>query len=720
ASKELIKANFALQGIMKFNETYHTPSGFWKYTYSDNRINIPYKDYSYPVKEEEPGFRHNLPAGSLYIQCGKIVKFEKRLELRLLIHGKSPTVPKPLDVTKIITANIETLIVNKRTHLSWIAEWYSINNDGSNRGSVFKFTDYGNDSTNMLKAFWGDILKNCQGCIIYFHNWAGYDAFHSLKALVLLGEELGLTIQPMLHNGKVISLKVCELNKVILKVKDSILLCPSSLGSLAKSFKVKCLKGHSPHYFNPMEHGYPKLDYVRPVPAYEFFEPKQTSLAKYQEIIGFQEQFALSPLANCIILGLAFKTWKAHQVPTYKLQVPDLLQTYDPLFQEAYFGGIVDIYKPRVVNEYYYDVNSLYPTTMLRPLPVDNPVLLSLTISEFLNSQFFGFVKAIVQASSNLSIGFLSLCHQGKLLCPGGTFSELFFSEKLRFAISHGYELVSIEFAYRFNRHDNVFTSLIQQLNSIKVEAQAQGKPALRSLAIMLRNSLYGCFEMHPHINRVVLADPDQARVIASAFPIIFTIPFTNGYELIEFEPMPVYYSDTDSIITDAHLPASMIHDDNLGKLKLEHKIKEEFFIAPKLYWLECSDDKEGSYTVSRSYGYRDQLSWKQAEFLYQYFDMKLNIIGKFSKQSKVLDNNEDTVDTQPLVFNQELVKPIEPAPSNFKDISASSVRLPQGPSKVNLNPRRQINSVTPKKASLWAISPEEGSLMLQQEEASS
>jgi hypothetical protein len=44
---------------------------------------------------------------------------------------------------------------------------------------------------------------------------------------------------------------------------------------------------------------------------------------------------------------------------------------------------------------------------------------------------------------------------------------------------------------------------------------------------------------MHPHTNKVLLANPEQSKLIPSAFPITRTIPFTNGYKVIEFTPLP-------------------------------------------------------------------------------------------------------------------------------------------------------------------------------------
>jgi hypothetical protein len=47
-----------------------------------------------------------------------------------------------------------------------------------------------------------------------------------------------------------------------------------------------------------------------------------------------------------------------------------------------------------------------------------------------------------------------------------------------------------------------------------------------------------------------------------------------------------IYYSDTDSIVTDIKLPENMIHSSDIGKLKLEHNIKSGIFISGKLYTL--------------------------------------------------------------------------------------------------------------------------------------
>lgn len=89
-------------------------------------------------------------------------------------------------------------------------------------------------------------------------------------------------------------------------------------------------------------------------------------------------------------------------------------------------------------------------------------------------------------------IGLLPLKVKGRLLCPGGTFTGLFFSEELRFALANGYKLLSINLAYSFQKGFNAFKDLINQLNSMKIEAQLNNQPTIRNIAKLLLNSMFG------------------------------------------------------------------------------------------------------------------------------------------------------------------------------------------------------------------------------------
>lgn len=51
-----------------------------------------------------------------------------------------------------------------------------------------------------------------------------------------------------------------------------------------------------------------------------------------------------------------------------------------------------------------------------------------------------------------------------------------------------------------------------------------------------------------------------------------------------------IYYTDTDSIVTNIKLPEYMVDSLKIGKLKLEYVIKEAFFIADKTYALKTVD----------------------------------------------------------------------------------------------------------------------------------
>jgi len=301
-----------------------------------------------------------------------------------------------------------------------------------------------------------------------------------------------------MQNGQLISLtilqRIKDKNITVLTIKDSLKLIPGALGQLAKDFKVETQKDHFPHYFLLDGEIDKTLNYVGTLPDYQLFEPKRTTPsdyaemkkefqgkdwsflevsrkyikgdveAQYQIIVKFfqtlKSEFPVNPLSNLSIPGIAFTTWKTVQLPLLNkegFKVYDLSRNLDPKFRGAYLGGIVDVYRPHLIGQgYYYDVNSLYPTAKCNPMPEGIPTSIHLTPYELEQGGFFGFLEATVRAPSpDMPGGYIRLLPikiNGRLVCPGGTFSGFFFSEELRFALADGYELVNIGEAFSFKK----------------------------------------------------------------------------------------------------------------------------------------------------------------------------------------------------------------------------------------------------------------------------
>lgn len=137
-----------------------------------------------------------------------------------------------LDLSKIVTADLESLITKDGHNQVYMAAWYN-----GKDSRIFDISSYKYNSKVMLKEFWLDLINHNQGSILYFHNWAGYDAILSLIPLIGLHEH-GFTFTPVMQNNQVISFTVLKEikghNRVILTIKDSLKMIPGALGKLTR------------------------------------------------------------------------------------------------------------------------------------------------------------------------------------------------------------------------------------------------------------------------------------------------------------------------------------------------------------------------------------------------------------------------------------------------------------------------------------------------------
>jgi len=321
----------------------------------------------------------------------------------------------------------------------------------------------------------------------------------------------------------------------------------------------------------------------------------------------------------------------------------------------GYYGGNTEVYKPYGENLYYYDVNSLYPYVSLNDM-----VGLECNKYQFIDtkaklSDLFGFFYCDIEVSKDKYIGILPYRTKDGIIFPLGKWSGMYFSEELKFAEENGY-VIKVKWGYNFNRVSNVFTDYVNNLYAMKSNPK---NVTQKSLAKSLLNNFIGRFGMdinkpiseivnNETFNEISLTKKvfgfkkitDNAILVTHGIDINesictdFNLDFLDiiknssdknlknynttfkgvsipiaaavtSYGRIHITKIKnqilkkgglIYYSDTDSIVTNIELPQDMVDPKVLGKLKLEHKIKRGYFITSKTYCLIDQDKQNSVY----------------------------------------------------------------------------------------------------------------------------
>lgn len=410
----------------------------------------------------------------------------------------------------------------------------------------------------------------------------------------------------------------------------------------------------------------------------------------------------------------------------YNIPLINKLSMYNDI-KQAYYGGMTEVYKPYGENLFYYDVNSLYPYVALQDMPGLECSLVYYYSSNKSIKELFGFFYCSIKAPTNSYIGLLPVRQSFGLDFPLGMWEGWYFSEQLKFAEENGYT-IKVLYGYQFNREKDVFKNYISKIYDIKSTTKDKTQ---KSISKSLLNNLLGRFGINlekpvtklltkkgfdtrmliskitsykqitdnkflvsyiPKLDPDIIADNDLdiikivkkyndnevqslevSSVVISAAVTAYGRIHMNKIKLdILKNGNNIYYTDTDSIVTDKELDSSMISSKLLGKLKLEHEIAKGIFISGKIY---CLIDKSGIFInrakgiISSSLLYDDYLKLLNNEKVYTAIrkeskifwergfvsiDNKNIILNSDSgnKRIKIFDKNNFWIDTKPTIIN--------------------------------------------------------------------
>lgn len=511
--------------------------------------------------------------------------------------------------------------------------------------------------------------------LFFFHNLNKFDSYFILKRL---GFQDRFSVKLISRNNQIYKITIQDkITNLKLEFRDTLLYLPISLEKLAELFCVNNKKGlfseeflDSNIYFSDSPFKFKLIEYCL-----------LDSLALQEGFENFlsyiRETLKIEPLKSLSLPAISLYYFRSKFYDDINLPIEKLSKNKDTFIRKSYRGGVVDLFKPHLINGFHYDINSLYPYVMkMFPMPIGSGKWVH-TISDIDN--FFGFIKVEVTSPEDMHKPFLNYYDSDLgLISPIGTWTEVYFSEEIKYALKLGYKFKYLQ-GISYNK-GIVFKDFVEYLYAIRLKFP-KGTP-LNILIKLIMNSLYGKFGMKLNITESKLINNEEIKEYISIYDVknistfgeksLITIEkepvlekldalFANqnlsfkryeslrklkvnvnensavhiasaitAYGRIEIDKfkrdpaLDVYYSDTDSIFCKYPISSEFLSNTELGKFKLENEVQEAIFLCPKVYMIKNSKGE----TIIKCKGLSSQ--FLDEKDIYNIFNDSTNFIKKF------------------------------------------------------------------------------------------
>lgn len=464
---------------------------------------------------------------------------------------------------------------------------------------------YGNNLDDFFK-----FCENSENSAIYFHNlkfdgefilcWLFENGFIHVKDRKELKTKTFTTLisdKGQFYSMKILFKKSGKKTNFI-EIYDSLKILPFSVDTIAKGFNLPIKKL--------------EIDYNLPRPVGYNLTPEEIAylrndvdiVARALSVIFGQDLEKMTAGSNAL-----FDYKRTVSIKSFDRWFP--VPEYDEDVRKSYKGGFtylnpkykgVDIGKGIVL-----DVNSLYPSVMRnRPLPYGEgiyfegqyktDVLYNLYV-QMLTCQFEikpGHIPTI-QLKNNLSFipteYLTSSGDEEVTLCLTNIDLELFLKH---------YNIYNLEYhsGWKFKSTTGLFTEYIDKWTTVKIQASINKNNAMRTLAKLMLNSLYGKFALNPNVQSkipyfdngiVKYYNGDKETRTPLYIPVGTFVTSWARYTTIT-SAQSVYdrfiYADTDSLhLIGEELPDNLDIDPvNIGKWKHESTFTRARFLRQKSY----------------------------------------------------------------------------------------------------------------------------------------